>query len=129
MILRVMAEDPLHAAFERFLSKRDEGAFLIAIQQFGGRAPSTDVDFPVAHRICDVQLDGSAFRVVRVFDPADHTAKLYIYPTDSPSFASPGVPLQLGGAALQQWVEDELRSPADDRAEWSRYDPALRDDA
>jgi hypothetical protein len=90
-----MKADPLHAAFESFLSGRDEAALLAAVQQYGGRAPSKGVDFPVAHRICDVQLGGSGFRVVRVFDPDDHTTKLFIYPTDHPLFAQPGVPFRL----------------------------------
>ena len=126
-----MAADPLHVAFERFLSDGDQAALLAAVREFGGRAPSKDLDSPVAHRICDVQLDGLGFRVVRVADPDDRTTKLYIYPTDSPSFTQPGVPFRLQGEALWRWVEDELRSPADvdEQVDWSRYDPSLQHDA
>jgi hypothetical protein len=126
-----MSPDPLHAAFDRFLSDRDEAALLAAIAEHGGRAPSIDLDCPVAHRICDVCLGGSGYRVVRVADPDDHTTKLYIYAMDSKalSFAKPGVPFRLQGEALWQWVEDELRSPTEDRVDWSRYDASLGNDA
>jgi hypothetical protein len=122
-----MAADPLHNAFERFLDDRDEAALLAAVRRYGGRAPSKDVDHPVAHRICDVQLDGSGFQVARVFDPDDKATKLYIYPTDSPSVTQPGVPFRLQGAALQQWVEDESRSPTKGPVQWSRYEASLPD--
>jgi hypothetical protein len=124
-----MNADPLHAAFERFLKDRDEAALLAAVHRSGGRAPSADEDTPVAHRIRDVLLGGSAYRVVRVADPDDRTTKLYIYPTDAPSFAQPGVPFALQGEALWQWVEDELHSPTEGRVDWRRYDPSLADDA
>jgi hypothetical protein len=124
-----MAADPLHAAFERFLRDRDEAALLRAVREHGGRAPSKDLDCPVAHRICDIQLAGSGFRVVRVADLDDRTTKLYIYPTDSPSFTQPGVPLRLQGEALWRWVDDELRCPTEGRVDWSHYDASLRDEA
>src|SRR3954470_15565183 len=100
-----MAADPLHAAFERFLSDRDEAALLAAVRQFGGRAPSKDLDYPITHRIRDVRLGGSDFRVVRVADSDDRTTKLYIYPTDVPA-TQPGVPFQLQSEPLWRWVED-----------------------
>ena len=70
------ADDPLHAAYERFVSDGDEAALLAAVRQHGGHAPSKELDTPVAHRICDVRLGGSGFRVVRVADPSDRTTKL-----------------------------------------------------
>jgi len=124
-----MAADPLHAAFERFLSDGDEGALLAAVQEFGGRAPSKDVAWPDAHRICDVRLGSSFFRVTRVLDTEDHTTRLYIYPTDVPSLDQPGVPFRLQGDALRRWVEDETHSPTKGPARWSRYAASLQDDA
>ena len=124
-----MAIDPLHTAFDRFLRDRDEEALLMAVREFGGKAPPEDLDCPVAHRICDVQLCGSGFRVVRVADREDRTTKLYIYPKDSKSlsFTRPGVPFRLQGDALWRWVDDELRHPRDidDRMNWRLYDPSL----
>src|SRR5688572_30793675 len=108
-----MTADALHVAFARFLSDRDAAALLAAVREHGGRAPSKDVDYPLSHRICDVRLGGSGFRVVRVADQDDHTTKLYIYPTGSPSFTEPGVPFRLQGEALWQWLEDELRAPTE----------------
>jgi hypothetical protein len=123
-----MPADQLQAAFERFLVDRDEFALLAAVHRHGGRAPSQGLDSPVAHRICDVHLVGSGYRVVRVFDPDDHSTKVFIYPTDSPAYDVLGVPFALQGAALQRWVEDELKSPTRGPVRWSTYDPSLRDD-
>jgi hypothetical protein len=124
-----MPTDPLHAAFERFLRDRDEAALLAVVHEHGGRAPSKEVHYPVAHRICDVRLGGSVFRVVRVADLDDHTTRLHIYLTDSPSLTQPGVPFRLRGEALWRWLEDESKSPHDAPADWSRYDASLRGDA
>jgi hypothetical protein len=123
-----MSTDPLQEAFERFLIDRDESALLAAVHRHGGRAPSRELDSPVAHRICDVQLGGSGYRVVRVFDPDDRSTKVFIYPTDSPAYTALGVPLALQGGALQRWIEDELKSPTRGPVRWSSYDPLLRDD-
>jgi|SRR5687768_10519442 hypothetical protein len=123
-----MPGDPLQAAFGRFLVDRDASALLAAVHRHGGRAPSQGLDSPVAHRICDVRLGGCGYRVVRVFDPDDHSTKVFIYPTDSPAYTVLGVPFGLRGAALQRWVEDELKSPTRGPVRWSVYDPSLRDD-
>jgi hypothetical protein len=124
-----MAADPLHAAIERFLGDRDERALLAAVQEYGGRAPSNDADWPDQHRICDVKLGGFFFRVTRVLDTVDHTSKLYIYPTDVPQLDQPGVPFGLQGDALARWVEDETRSPTKGPVRWSRYLASLQDGA
>src|SRR5687768_13996152 len=120
-----MAADPLHTAFERFERDRDEEALLAAIREHGGRAPSKDVYFPVAHRSCDIRLGGTGVRVGRVADPDDRTTKLYIYPADSESLTEPGVPFRLQGEGLWRWVEDEARSPSKGPVQWGRYDRSL----
>lgn len=83
--------------------------------------------FEIAHRICDVKVGARGFRVVRVFDPDDDSTKLYIYRTDVPAYTTPGVPFGLQGAALRHWAEGELRSPFEDRVDWSRCDESLRE--
>ena len=123
-----MAADPLQAAFERYLADCNESALLLAIQRYGGRAPSCDFDWPSAHRIGDISLGGSSYRVIRVFDPDDRSTRLYIYSTNSPHNAEPGVPFRLQGEALQRWIEDELQLPTKAPVPWSRYDSSLSDD-
>ncbi|WP_457426284.1 hypothetical protein [Roseateles sp. P5_E7] len=120
-----LTADPLQTAFERFLTDGDDAGLLAAVSEFGGRAPSEDLDCPIAHRICDVRLGQADFRVVRVADLGDRTTRLYIYPTVSAS-TQPGVPFALQGAALWRWIEDELQSPTDERVDLSRYDASLR---
>jgi hypothetical protein len=113
-----MGVDLLAKAFERFTIDHDEAAFMAAIQQHGGHSPSSDLDCPIAHRIRDVSLGGDAYRVVRVYDVDNRTSRLYVYPSETPG-EQPGVPYELSGDALHQWVVDELNDPSDGDTDWS----------
>ncbi len=104
--------DFLDEAFARFTDDRDEAALLASIEQHGGEAPPKELDTPIAHRICDVCLGGVGYRVVRVYDRGDDSTKLFIYPTKVPSYDRPGIPFERRGAALREWVEEELARQA-----------------
>ncbi len=115
-----MRADRLAKAFERFLLDHDEAAFLVAIQQYGGHSPASDLDFPIVHRIRDVILCGDAFRILRVYDPDDRMARLYVDRTQTPS-DEPGVPYELNGQALHRWVVEESDEPTDGETDWGKY--------
>lgn len=121
--------DDLQTAFEKFIVSGDETAMIAAVRRQGGRAPDPELDCPIAHRICDIELLGSPYRVVRVFDPDDESTQLFIYPTSCPSFDQPGDPIGLQGEALRRWVTDELENPTTGPVDWTQYDPALVGDA
>ena len=120
-----METSPLQSAYESYLGTHDDAVLLTAIQAYGGDPPPEDIDTPLVHRINDIQLHGTWFRVVRVVSlPAGNT-KLLIYQTDCGSDV-PGVPYSLTGQRLLRWVHDELSSEADDldtyrETDWSRY--------
>ena len=116
---------PLQSAYESYLCTHDDAALLSAIQTHGGNPPPEEVDAPLVHRINDIQLDGTWFRIVRVVSLPTGTTELLIYPTDCGS-DNPGVPYCLTGEGLLRWVHDELNSEADDwdtwpATDWSKY--------
>lgn len=112
--------DHLASAYSRYLADSDADAFLSAIASHGGVAPDSKLDCPVAHRIRDVSLNGNDYRVVRVYDVATRSTKLFVYPTDAAG-TQDGVPYELAGDGLHQWVLDELAEPTDDPTDWARY--------
>ena len=112
--------DLLAQAYEQFLTDADEALFKAAIVQHGGSAPSSELDCPIAHRIQDVLVCGDWYRIVRVYDPDDRSSRMFVYPTETPG-EQMGVPYELSGAALHQWVMDELKEPTDGDTDWTKY--------
>ncbi len=109
--------------WEKFLDDGDKEALYDVVKGSCQVLP-VGIDYPYAHRICDIELARKAFRVVRL---ADENESLYIYPCETPSFGNDGVPYWLKGETLREWVrletEDELsddyepESPTD----WERF--------
>ncbi len=112
--------DHLANAYSRYLADSDADAFLSVITSHGGVAPDSELDYPVAHRIHDISLNGNDYRIVRVHDVDTRDSKLFVYPTEVPG-AQPGVPYELVGDGLHQWVLDELAEPTDEATDWERY--------
>ena len=100
-------------AFERFLRDRDARSLLCAAGPARDHSPGR-ARWPEVHRICDVVLDGRAWRVSRVIDTVTGEMTLFIEPTDTPS-PEPGVPYSLQGEALLEWVRAETAPPSKER--------------
>ncbi|MCC9655270.1 hypothetical protein [Rhodopirellula halodulae] len=113
--------DWLAQAYEQFLMDGDEVLLKSAIEQYGGTESPSELDCPFAHRIQDLVVCGDWFRVVRVYDPDDRSCRVYIYPFDTSFGGQPGVPYELSGDSLHQWVMDELEEPTDGDTDWSKY--------
>ncbi len=114
-----MVTDLLAQAYERYLTDEDEASLKAAILQYGGIAPSPDLDCPIAHRIRDMIVCGDWYRVVRVYNTDDRTCRILIYPTDTPGQQA-GVPYELSGEMLHRWVMDELQEPTDGATDWKQ---------
>ncbi|WP_425396630.1 hypothetical protein [Aeoliella sp.] len=117
-----MSQSPLQAAYETFLGTHDEHELLAAVELHGGIAPPQEADCPLAHRIHDIELCGSWYRVVRVVTLPEGNSDLLIYATDTPG-KSAGVPYSLTGEGLLRWVHDELNEPTEGKTNWSKYLP------
>ncbi len=111
-------------AWERFLADHDERALLAVIRSLPQRPPPRDVEYPEYHRICDVELCRQAFRITRLVDVIDGEERLFIEPITDPKLEEGGVPYQLRGEALREWVVEESRSPSKGPVNWKRF---LRD--
>lgn len=112
--------DHLAKAYSRFLADLDADALLSVIASHGGVAPDSELDCPIAHRIHDISLNGNDYRIVRVYDVDTRDSKLFVFPTDVPG-THPGVPYELAGDGLHQWVLDELVEPTDEATNWEQY--------
>ena len=97
-------------AFERFLRDGDVRSLLSAEGPTRDHSPGR-ARWPELHRICDVVLNGQAWRVSRVIDTVTGQMTLFIEPTDTPS-PEPGVPYWLQGEGLLEWVRAETASPS-----------------
>jgi hypothetical protein len=108
-------------AWEQFLLTGDADALLATIQMIPDRPKLRGESYPELHRICDIDLGGNAYRLTRLFDPADQTQRLFITRTDVPDFHADGVPYWLQGVALARWVHEETESPSDSAPDWEEY--------
>jgi hypothetical protein len=103
----------LKQAWELFLKNGDKDAPLKAIEN-STDSPSDDFDYPYLHRICDMEIRGRAYRVVRV---ADEDESVYINECDTYSEVG-GVPYWLNGEQLRRWIRLETGEELNDD-----YDP------
>lgn len=55
----------LKSAWEEYLKTSDDDALLFAIRKHATPMPES-VEYPHAHRICDVQIGANAYRVIRL---------------------------------------------------------------
>jgi hypothetical protein len=101
-------------AFERFLRDHDAAALLAAAGPEREEPPG-QAEFPEAHRLCDVVVEGKGWRVARVVDALAGGSRLFVEETDVP-MPKPGVPYSLQGNALLEWVRAEMESPSDEPA-------------
>jgi hypothetical protein len=108
-------------SWERFLADGDGLALLARLCPLSTRRPPGEVSYPEYHRVCDIELDGRAYRVNRLVDLDDGEERLFIEPTDAPDLLRPGVPYWLRGAALAEWVRQEAACLADDEVDWEWY--------
>lgn len=114
--------DPLDQAYQAFLNNQEESLLFQAIQSYGGKRPSPSIEYPICHRICDIQLLGKSYRVSRVFDAHHNSTQLFIYPLENGfDSESKGVPYELQGGALARWVWDESNHPTKDEQDWREY--------
>jgi hypothetical protein len=111
-------------AWEQFLADSDEGALLAVIRRQPRRPPPQDVDYPEWHRVCDVQLCGEPYRVLRLVDVVDGEERLFAAPGTTPEGEKRGgVPYWLQGEALLHWITDETARPAKGPIDWEQYRP------
>lgn len=107
--------------WEHFLADGDASALLTSLSLVPSYDRPLDVDYPLIHRICDVELAGQGYRVTRVVNLSDCTETLFINPTNVPDYREPGVPYRLSGSALRRWIEDEIDDPEKGPVNWSEY--------
>lgn len=74
-------------------------------------------DYPDVHRLMDVVIDGSGFRVCRRISEGE---SICFAPINDISNV-PGVPLWLTGERLTLWAAQEEENPADSPFDWIHY--------
>ncbi|MGD8914223.1 MAG: hypothetical protein PVI97_16205 [Candidatus Thiodiazotropha sp.] len=100
----------IKTAWEKYLVDQNDKQLLRSVKANSLKLPEGS-EYPFAHRICDINLCGQAFRVVRL---ADVEESVFIYPCDTPSFDTAGVPYWLKGAKLREWVRLEEEQESDE---------------
>ncbi len=74
-------------------------------------------DYPVKHRLFDLEVDGTGYRVLRC---ADCEERISIQECPGADDLMPGVPLELAGWRLRVWIED-AREGKCVRPVWADY--------
>ncbi len=100
----------LKAAWEKYLENSDEQALFDAIQRHAQPLPA-EHEYPFAHRIRDVKLNGAYYRVIRIANDAE---SVFIQSCETPSLEAEGVPYWLSGNQLQRWIRLETEAELDD---------------
>ena len=109
-------------AWERFLADRDEATLLAEMDSAPPWVDPYKPAYPELHRLCDVNLGGQAFRILRFVELESGREHLLVEPTVVAGYDRPGVPYTLQGPALLNWVRDELAAPSDDEeTDWTKY--------
>ena len=107
-------------AWQKFLNDRNEEELKEQIDN-NPIDISINAEYPYFHRLQDISLCGSTYRVNRLFDSETHTEEIIIEETSHPRFDEPGVPGWLTGDKLQKWIIDEVREPAKGPVSWEKY--------
>ena len=116
----------LAIAYTQFLEDSNAESFLSVIESHGGYDEDTGLDYPFVHRINEIYLDGTVYRIIRTYDVETRDSKLFVYPTDiaEKHAGTPGVPHELKGNDLHQWILDESDKPLDvdnEKTNWEHY--------
>lgn len=104
----------LKEAWEQYLRDDDEAALKDAINRFG-MPPPVNAEFPFAHRIKDINLNGQYFRIIRTADPEE---TIYIIECPTPALETKGISYSLKGEELRQWVERTRQAEQQEENEW-----------
>ena len=93
---------------------------LIELAHVSGNELSCQDKFPEHHRICDIIVKDRAFRITRC--AACHE-NIYVSDIDVAIAheEETGVPLELRGEALRQWIEYEKESPSKEEVDWKYW--------
>ncbi|MGV3722843.1 MAG: hypothetical protein ACO1SX_18215 [Actinomycetota bacterium] len=109
------------SAWERFLEDGDDETLLASVHTQPPVSTAGLPDYPAHHRICDVKLQGKAYRLTRVMNMESGHEQLYIEPTDFPAYEHEGVPYRLNGEALRRWIIDEQKQAAKEEVDWDEW--------
>jgi len=78
-----------------------------------------DGEYPDEHRIIDLRIGDSCYRIGRLSSQNDLLSIEKI--PDSKFHEEPGVPFWLEGESLRQWVMKEKEEPSKGPVDWEKY--------
>lgn len=109
---------PGRANYEAFLAGDIDASYLILMmRKCGNIYKNCGHDYPNRHRIKDVDLDGRPMTISRCL-LCDEDVFLADAAEVNPI---EGVPYELSGAALRDWVRAEIESPAKGPQHWNHW--------
>ncbi len=108
----------IKAALESFLDKSDPNSLQHLLTDNSVVCAGVNGDYPNLHRIMDILIGKSWYRVCR---KASADEQLFFVPIDAPDNTVPGVPLWLEGEQLRKWIEDEEAEPSEGPINWDKY--------
>lgn len=89
--------------WDSYLQDNSTTHFLAVSEKLSFKIPAI-YKYPSLHRICDVEISGSPYRVMRL---VFHKEFIFINPCEIPNYDNPGVPYWLTGQSLTNWIQDQ----------------------
>jgi hypothetical protein len=86
-----------------------------------GSSESCGHKYPYCHRVRDIELNGSFYRITRCVTCGEAVRLMPIEPKVA-YVTEQGVPLGLTGPRLMSWIADEVRSPTKGPQDWGKYE-------
>lgn len=113
----------LRVKWELFLATADGDQLLAFIDAHPEASMPCSHEYPMLHRIADFRHGEHAYRVTRCVACKEQlTVRLISADCASESL---GVPYDLSGSRLRDWVSSELKHPAKGQVDWERFrDPS-----
>lgn len=116
----VRDHNALRVLWEQYTRDGNPVELLRFIREHPGVTTTSGQQYPRLHRICDVILEGQAYRLLRHAHWIEYLI-LKPIPRGIADPDRPGVPYWLTGAQLRRWVQDELTSPTKAPTDWEQY--------
>src|SRR5688572_13833338 len=114
-----MSQRELRALWEQYELTGDTEPLAAFVETQASSLAECEHEFPYKHRICDVQLRGRYFRVLRCVECDEQLAFVPIAPNLARDV--PGVPYWLQGEVLAAWLAEEAECPTKAPVDWERY--------
>lgn len=112
------SQEELKSSLKIFLELGDADPLEETIAAFPDLCGELVGEYPDLHRIADIRIGESCFRVCR---KTSCNERITLVPIEEAIDTITGVPLWLEGEQLRRWVQHESSEPTKGPTDWTKY--------